>query len=40
MDMTRKAPEFKEGKTYTLGGFYVMSALDLALECVFAVGGR
>lgn len=37
--MTRKAPEFNEGKTYTLGGFCVMSVLDLALEYVFAVGG-
>lgn len=40
--MTRRAPEFNEGKTYTLvlrHYFCVMSTLDIALKYVFAAGG-
>lgn len=39
VDMSRRAPEFNEGKTHTLGGFCVMSTLDIALEYVFAASG-
>lgn len=36
VDMTRGAPEFHDGKTHTVVGFFVMSTLGIALGYVFA----